>query len=108
MPNLNHGEYGDTIRVNMGEDVSTNTALTITFQPKYGDPVTRTQADGVAVGSADVEVDDETYQADEYLEYTLQDGDLDAFIGQWRMRGEVQISATNRVIGDFRYFTVLP
>lgn len=106
MPSLNNGEYGQTIRVNMEQDVSTNSSLTILLQPKIGDLKTFTDADGVSVGSSAVEVDNETFKANEYLEYTLQDGDIDK-AGQWRMRGEVQLSASNLLIGDFVKFTVL-
>lgn len=118
MSALNAFEYGQVLRANIGQDVSTNTSLTFILQPKEGVPknvtsgqnlvnaIYRTQNDGVTVGASDVVVGDETYLANEYLEYTLQEEDL-SLPGLWRVKGEAQLSPTGRVSGDFKTITVL-
>ena len=69
MPYLNKDEYGDKVYVNMGEDVSTATALTFVLQPKIGDSLEKSISDGVAVGASNIDVGDESYLANQYLEY---------------------------------------
>lgn len=106
MPSLNKDEYGQVVRVNMLEDVSTNTELNFILEPRFGEKLTKDGTDGVVVGTTNVTVDDESYLANEYLEYTIKEGDLDKE-GTWRFRGEVQITATKRVVGDYKFIEVL-
>jgi len=102
MPNFNKNEFGQIIYVNLGEDVSTNTSLAMYLQPKLG-----TQKEVVpTLGTANVDVDDETYLANEYLKYTIAEGDLD-YSGLWRVKGKAILSSTNVVISDYKTFTVL-
>ena len=107
MANLNKGETGQTIFANLGEDVSTATAYKFILEPKLGTKLEKVDADGVTLGTANVDVGDETYLANQYVKYTTQDGDL-SYSGQWRLKGEATMSATNQVIGDYRSVTVLP
>ncbi len=104
MSNLNVNEYGDVLRINMGEDVSAATKLNFIFEPRLGDK--KEIIAGVTVGTTDVTEDDETFLANQYLEYTTLDGDLD-FEGQWRIKGEATMSATRKVISDYRTISVL-
>lgn len=104
MPNLNKDEYGQILRVNMGEDVSSNTALNFILEPREGSKIET--ATGVVVGSSNVTEDDESYLANQYLEYTVQATDLD-YVGQWRIKGEATMSATNKVISDYKTISVL-
>lgn len=114
---LNQFEYGQVLRANMGEDVSTNIGLTFILQPKAGTPdsannstdqprnaIIRTT--GVTVGTVDVFDGDTKLLANEYLEYTVQQGDFD-IAGQWRIKGEAKISSTKKVSGNFKLITVL-
>ena len=103
---LNKSEFGQVLRVNMNDDVSVNTALLFTLQPKFGESITKTDATGVSVGTANVDVGDSTYLANEYLEYTIESGVLD-FSGQFRMKGEATLSATNKIVSDYQYINVL-
>lgn len=119
MPSFNKFEYGLVIRSNIGQDVLTNEGLEMTIQPEVGASMNAT-ANGfdipvgaivvknpvVTVGEVDVEVGDETFLANEYLEYTIQPNDLSKS-GIWRVKGSVNISATKRVVSDFVRFTVL-
>lgn len=107
MADLNKDEYGQTIYVNLGQDVSTATALNFVLEPQIGDKLERSASDGVAVGTSNITVDDETYQANQYLEYTIKEGDME-YAGLWRIRGEATLSATKKVIGDYRIIRVLP
>lgn len=106
MANLNINEYGQVIRANIGIDVSTNIGLKFKMQPKIGSVVEKTEIDGVAVGSVNVVVGDQTFLANKYLEYTTQDGDIDQS-GMWRIKGEAQINTTVKAVGDYRRIAVL-
>lgn len=119
MADLNKFEYGQVVRANIGIDVSTNTGLEFILQPKSGTPVNvttaldqplnailRTGSDGVVVGTVDVVVGDETFKANEYLEYTTLPNDL-SISGIWRVKGTAQLSPTNKAVGDYRNITVL-
>ena len=118
MADLNKWEFGQVIRANLGQDVSTNIGLRFILQPKAGTPenntktdnypssIVRTQSDGVVVGTVDVVVGDETFSANEYLEYTTLVNDL-SISGLWRVKGEADITSTNKVSGDYRNITVL-
>ena len=103
---LNEGETGQVLRVNLGEDISAATALGFTLQPKYGESIEKTQLSGVSVGTSNVDVGDNTYLANQYLEYTIATDDLD-FSGQFRMKGSATLSSSNKIISDYEYVTVL-
>jgi len=101
---FNDGEYGSILRVNLGVDISAGTGYTVTLEPRAGDEKPFTT--NVALGTANIDVDDETYLANQYLEYTLQDGDLDQD-GPWLARGSSIVSG-ELIKSDFVWFTVLP
>jgi len=101
---LNQGEYGQVLRVNFGEDISTNTALELTIQPKHG--ASKTIVTGVALGTSNAEVGDDTFLANEFITYTLIANDLN-FKGQFRMKGKATMSTTKVIISDYVYITVL-
>jgi len=118
MTAFNKNEYGQVIRVNLSQDVSTNTGLEVIIQPELGHSknssndtnkpqgaVIATNPD-VTVGEVDITVGDEVYSANEYLEYTIQADDLSKS-GTWRAKGSADITPTNKVIGDYKRFTVL-
>ena len=102
--NFNNGEYGSIVRVDLGEDISAGTSLTVVLEPAQGDEKSFTS--NVAVGTSNVDVDDQSFLANQYLEYTLQNGDLD-YTGQWRARGSAIVSG-ELIKSDFVLFTVLP
>lgn len=106
MANLNKGEYGQKVYVNMGEDVSGASTITFILEPQSGEKLTKQAADGVAVGASNVAYEDQTFIANEYLEYTIKDGDL-TYAGTWRLKGECLLTSTNKVISDYSYIEVL-
>lgn len=119
MPNFNKYEYGQVIRANLNQDVSTNTGLQIIIQPergssenanhvKYSDPNGAVIANNpdVTLGTVDIVVGDETYSANEYLEYTIKPNDLSKS-GVWRVKGIATISSTEIITGDYIRFSVL-
>ena len=103
---LNQNEYGQTLRVNLSQDVSSATNLGFTLQPKFGVAVEKTDLTGVSVGSTNVDVGDSTYLANEYLEYVIKATDL-AYAGQYRMKGKAKLSSTNEIVSDYEFITVL-
>ena len=103
---LNENEFGAIINVNMGQDVSTNIGLEMVLEPEIGDEKVFNQSEGVTVGSVNIQDGDQTFLANEYLQYTLKDGDLD-FVGTWRKRGRVKLTTTNELVSNFVLFQVL-
>jgi hypothetical protein len=101
---FNEGEYGSKLYVDLGVDISAATSLTVILEPRRGD--TKEFTSNVAVGTANTDVDDKTFLADQFLEYTIQDGDLDES-GQWRAKGSALVGS-ELVKSDYVRFTVLP
>ena len=106
MPSINKDEFGMTVRVNLFEDISTATALNFILQPQQGEKLERSASDGVVIGSSNIIVDDEQYLADQYLEYTIKENDIDVS-GQWRIKGEATLSTSNKVVSDYKFISVL-
>ena len=115
---FNAYEYGQVLRANLKKDVSVNTGLEMIIQPELGRSVNSNTLSlkplgavvvtnpNVTVGTVDVLVGDETYLANEYLEYTIKANDLSKS-GIWRVKGSADITPTDRVVGDYSRFTVL-
>lgn len=106
MANLNKDEYGLTIYANLGVDISAFTALNFILEPKTGSKLEKSVGDGVSLGTSNITVDDESYLANQYISYTIQSSDISKS-GQWRLKGEATLSSANKVIGDYKLFTVL-
>lgn len=106
MANLNRLETGNIIYVNLGEDISTSTVFSLMIQPRIGDTLEPNQGSGVIIGTSDVDVGDQKYLANQYLQYTFKTGDL-SVAGQWRIKAEAVLSSTKTLISDYEKFTVL-
>jgi hypothetical protein len=106
MTQLNKDEFGQTIYIDMGENVLAATELTIVIEPRLGTLKEKLNADGVTVGTTNITVDNVDLLANEYLQYTIKADDLD-FAGLWRKKGKALLTATNIVISDYTRFTVL-
>ena len=104
MSNLNVNEYGQVLRVNFGLDVSSASSYNFIIEPKVGEKVEKSTA---TLGTANVTVGDETYTANQYIEYTTASGDLDQ-AGQWRIKGEATMSGSIKVISNYKSITVNP
>lgn len=104
MANLNKDEYGQVIRVNFGQDISAATSFNFILEPQVGEKLERSTA---VLGTVNVVVGDESYLADQYIEYTTGAGDIDKD-GLWRIKGEATLSGTNKVISDYKTIPVLP
>lgn len=118
MTAFNKNEYGQVIRANIRQDVSTNTGLEMVIQPEVGRSKNASLVSGkpngavvvnnpdVTVGATTITVGDETYEANKYVEYTIKADDLSKS-GIWRVKGSADITPTNKVVGDYKRFTVL-
>jgi len=104
MSNLNLNEIGQTIRVNVGEDISSSTP-TLIIEPEIG--LRKEITVGVTVPAVTVVTDLETFTANEYIEYNTIDGDLD-YVGRWKKKAKLDFSSTNIQQTDFSKFRVLP
>lgn len=101
---FNKDEYGSVLRVDLGTDISAGTDLKVILEPWRGDKQEKTT--NIVVGTSNTVVDDQTFLANQFLEYTIQEDDLDKE-GQWRARGSAIVSS-ELVKGDYVKFTVLP
>lgn len=101
MPDINLNEYGQVIRVDLGQGLSSATNLIVILEPKQGEKLTK---DGT-LGTSDIAVNDQTFLANQYIEYTTVEDDI-IESGLYRIKGEATVG-TARVIGDYRKITVL-
>lgn len=104
MSNLNYNEIGQTIRINIGSDITESTP-TLILLPQVGDKKEITS--GVTIPTDDVTENGDTYYAGQYIEYTTQDGDLD-YTGRWKKKAVIEYSLTNIEQTDYINFRVLP
>ena len=104
MGSINYNEIGQPIRVNLGEDISLATP-TLILEPKVGEKKEITT--GVTIPNTPITIGTQTLNANEYVEYTTKDGDLD-YAGQWRYKVKLTFSTTDIRQTDYDRFTVLP
>ncbi len=98
---MNKGEFGQVIRANLNQDISSANSYKMVLQPQEGDSVEKT----ATLGASNITVGDESWLANEYVEYTVESGILD-FTGQWRRKGKATFS-NKEIIGNYSRFTVL-
>lgn len=104
MSNLNFNEIGQIIRVNVGKDISASMP-TLILRPELGQEKEITT--GVTIPNVQVVTDAETFEANEYIEYTTITDDLD-YVGRWKKKAKLEFSAANIEQTDFVKFRVLP
>lgn len=97
---LNAGEYGQVIMANIGIDVSGASAYTIVIEPMRGDKLIKV----ATLGTVDIVDDGVKLLANQYVKYTLADGDLDE-PGMWRKRGQATMTG-KEVVGNYERFMV--
>jgi len=100
---MNINDFGQTLRANIGANVSSATAYQMILEPEKGKEIEKT----ATLGTVNVVEGDQTFIANEYIEYILE-ADVIKFIGQWRKKGIAVISGTQQTAGNFARFTVLP
>jgi hypothetical protein len=106
---MNQGEYGNYIRVNVNEDISTSTNELLLVSPS-GVTKTKTVANGLVVGSTNYTDNSvsppRTFLANEYVEYQIIAGDIDEK-GRWTFRASSESADTTVFkISDTRSFLV--
>ncbi len=103
MSNLNKGEIGSVIRVIAGEDISSASSVLMILEPEIGAAKEFT----ATVPAVTIEVDNVTYTANEYAEYTtVSEEDLD-YIGRWRKKIKYTLSSTDVKQTNYQKFRVL-
>jgi len=100
MISFNKAASGGTIRVNFNEDVSTATAFSMILEPEDGEKQTVTPT----LGTSDVVVGDETFDANKYCEYTTTASQF-SYVGRWRLRATATLSSSV-VASDWVLFRV--
>lgn len=104
-------ETGRMLRLNAGFDMSSNTELSIIFCKPGGTTVTKTTADGVALGTSNITDEDlGSLLANEYVEYAIESGLItvdDA--GRWGAQllyTDTGATPDDNLYGTVTYFTV--
>lgn len=101
--NLNVGDIGSVIRVNIGYAV-TASANSLVLQPEVGDKKVFT--DGVSAPDVTVITDLETFTAGQYIEYKTKKGDLSK-AGRWRKKAVLNFAPDDVRFTSFERFRVL-
>lgn len=103
MSDLNKGEIGQPLRINLGEDISAATSVIIYAQPEQGTLKEFT----ATVPAVPVTVDGVTLNANEYAEYTtLSEEDL-PYVGRWRMKLKATFASDDVRQTNYQKFRVL-
>jgi len=98
---MNVGEYGNLLRFNVKEDISSYTELSLEFI----DPCQNTLVTVPVIGTSQVVTDAGTFDANEYVEYTFASTDIDV-AGWWKVRVAVTFAA-KLLKTDYTRFEVL-
>ena len=101
--NLNFDEIGRPIRINVGSDISLSSP-TLILLPEIGN--IRLIVDGVSIPSVDVVDGNDTYLANQYIEYFTKLGDLN-YAGRWKSKAKLNFSTTDVRQTDYQKFRVL-
>lgn len=102
---MNVNEYGQLFRFNAFTDISSTTP-TLILEPRVGECIERTIPD-ISIPAATITVNGQTFNANEYVEYVVQEGDL-TYAGRWRAKLKTLYSPTKELISDWQRFTVMP
>ena len=100
---MNKNEYGSVILVNMNQDVSSNTSLKLVLKTELGEKTEITA--GLTVPASDTTQDGILYKANNYIQYTTKDGDIDS-AGVWQKQATATMTQTKVVVSDYRKFRV--
>lgn len=110
MPNFNKNSFGQFIRVNFNQNIVSNTKLEMKLEPQTRGDIKNLVP---VLGVVDVNVDDEKFKANEYVEFkTLedtfkQDGSDGDAVGRWRVKAIATLT-TQTISTDYTFFRVLP
>lgn len=104
MSDLNKGEIGQPLRINLGTDISNATEVIIIAQPEVG----TTKEFIASVPDTSVTLSDGTVlNANEYAEYTTLTGDDLSYVGRWRMKLRATFAADDVRQTNYQKFRVL-
>jgi hypothetical protein len=101
MISYNKDASGQKLRVNFNENISAATAFAMTLEPTVGEKLEVTPT----LGTSNVVVGDETFLANEYVEYAVT-ADMFDYVGRWRAKAEATVSP-GEVATDYRFFRVM-
>lgn len=103
MSDLNVGEIGYPLRINFNQDISLVTSALIICEPQVG-----CKKEFVAtIPNVPIVIGEETFNANEYVEYTtLKETDLD-YVGRWRYKAKLTFSSTDIRQSNYFRFRVL-
>ena len=98
---MNVGEYGNEFKLNVKEDISSNTALALEFIDPCGTAYTKV----AALGTTQAVTYAGTFPANWYAKYTFVQGDVEV-AGWWKVRVAVTYAA-KLLKTDYTRFEVL-
>lgn len=100
------GEFGQTLRFNVKEDLTLYTDVTLSFTAPNSPSIIKGVLDGVTVSGQEVTVLEygvsKRYLANQYVDYVIEDG-LFNKVGQWRIRLTASSPALKKIT---QYVTV--
>ncbi len=102
MPKYNIGASGQKLRVNFNQNISTATSYSLEIVPREGDKFEKTPT----LGTSDTIVDDQTFLANKFVEYTILADDL-VYVGQYEMKATA-VLPSETVVTDYTRFRVMP
>jgi len=110
MPIFNKNAFGQLLKVNFFQDISTGTSFEMRIEPQFGG--NRLEGDKPiltvvgTLGTVDTTVDDMKFLANQYLEYTIKEDDFKD-VGRWRVKGIATLPAVT-IATNYQFFRVLP
>lgn len=112
---FNKDSFGQTLRVNFYQDISTGSKFEMEIQPQFQGAViadSNQSEDGrprkvpATLGIVDVVVDDMKLLANQYVEYTTREDDFKD-VGRWRTKG-IATLPTETIATNYQFFRVMP
>lgn len=99
------GEYGKTLAIDAGIDLTGQTGMQLTFTRPDGS--VNIVSSGLAVGVADLVIDGVTYPANKHITYHIVAGDF-PIKGIYKRQLQVDFGVSKRLFSITESFEVLP
>lgn len=81
---MNLGEYGNYLRINLGENVTGLVNTMELFAPNSETGRVIRASDGLFIGNSDMLINGQNYRTGEYIVYQIKEGDIYE-LGMWRV-----------------------
>ncbi len=109
MPIFNKDSFGEILKVNFYRDISSGTKFEMVIQAQFeGAELNEERPRTVAatLGIVETVVDDMKFLANQYVEYTIKEGDFKD-TGRWRTKG-IATLPSETIATSYQFFRVGP